>query len=142
MDDKITIIEGPPPTFDIVNDLWATGIYESPTLGNVVVTQLRTFNGAELLERCHRAWRHRQPIHLEFKSAEGLKMEASIVAARATETENGDLLTLWVRLPEDDIEVEFGYVGAEDEADTFDDLDFNDLDGREPDDDSDLPQMP
>lgn len=137
MDDKITIIEGPPPTFDIVNDLWATGIHESPTLGNVVVTQLRTFNGAELLERCHRAWRHRDPIHLEFKAPDGLKMEAPIVAARASQTDHGDLLTLWVRLPEEDIEVEFGYVAEEDDLDIEDDdLDIEDFD------DLDLSDMP
>ncbi|MBI3159803.1 MAG: hypothetical protein HYZ26_09425 [Chloroflexi bacterium] len=126
MDEKITIIEGPPPTFDVVHELWANGIHEAPTLSKVVVTQLRTFNGAELVERCHRAWRHREPIQLEFKSPDGLKMEAPIVAARTTQTDNGDLLHLWVRLPEDEIEVEFGYVGDEDGDDgEYDDDEFD-----------------
>lgn len=134
MDEKITIIEGPPPTFDTVHDLWATGIHETPTLGKVVVTQLRTFNGAELVERCHRAWRQREPIQLEYKSPEGLKLEAPIVAARTNQTDSGDLLTLWVRLPDNDIEIEFGYVEADDEED--DDLGVEDLD------DYDLPDVP
>jgi hypothetical protein len=131
MDEKITIIEGPPPTFDVVHELWANGIHETASLGKVVVTQLRTFNGAELVERCHRAWRQREPIQLEYKSPDGLKMEAPIVAARTTETENGDLLHLWVRLPEDEIEVEFGYVGDEDlDEGEFDDDEFEPPDMR------------
>ena len=30
MEDKITIIEGPPPIFEHVNDGWALGLNESP----------------------------------------------------------------------------------------------------------------
>ena len=43
MDEKITIIEGPPPTFEAVNDGWALGINESPYLFDVAMTRLRTF---------------------------------------------------------------------------------------------------
>ncbi|MDH5505598.1 MAG: hypothetical protein OEZ02_00075 [Anaerolineae bacterium] len=130
MDDKITIIEGPPPTFELVQDIWANGIIESPNLGNVVATRLRTFNGAELVERCHRAWRNKLPIHLEYRSPEGLNQEAPIIAARHTESDDGQLLILWLRLPSDEIEIEFHYGDDDDELDgdeSFDDpldLDF------------------
>ena len=30
MDEKITIIEGPPPIFEQVNDAWAMGLNERP----------------------------------------------------------------------------------------------------------------
>src|SRR3970040_1587840 len=98
MEDKITIIEGPPPTFEAVNDSWVLGLNESPTLGEIAVTRLRTFNGPALVERCHRPWRIRHTIHLESRTPEGLQQQARIVAARYLETEEGHLLILWVRL--------------------------------------------
>ena len=119
MDDKITIIEGPTPAFELVDDVWANGIAESPTLGNVVVTHLRTFNGPALVERCHKAWRNKLPIHLEYRTPEGLTQEAPIVAVRSTEGDDGGLLILWLRLREEDINVEFHY-GDDDDVDGFD----------------------
>ncbi len=82
MEDKITIIEGPPPTFEAVDDGWALSLNESPLLFNVGLTRLRTFNGQSLLERCHRAWRHKNTIHLEYRDSSGLESEAPILAAR------------------------------------------------------------
>jgi hypothetical protein len=38
MDEKITIIEGPPPTFEAVSDGWALGLNEGPSLADVAVT--------------------------------------------------------------------------------------------------------
>jgi hypothetical protein len=125
MDDKITIIEGPPPTFEPVGDVWANGIAETPTPGNVVVTRLRTFNGPALVERCHRAWRHKRPIHLEYKGRDSFNREALIVASRYTESDNGQLLILWLRLPEHDIKIEFHYDDWVDDDDDFDSLDLN-----------------
>lgn len=109
MEDKITIIEGPPPTFESVADTWVIGVSESPNLGEVVLTRLRTFNGPELVERCHRAWRHQQPICLEYRTEEGLQEQAPIVAARFLETEEGHMLLLWLRLVDEGAELEFGY---------------------------------
>jgi hypothetical protein len=123
MDDKITIIEGPPPTFELIPGGWVTGIIDSPSPTNVAITRLRTFNGAELLERCHRAWRHNEPIHLEFRSEDGLTRQVPIVAARHTQIPDGDMLHLWVHLPEDDIEFEFDFFDEDDEED-FDDFDL------------------
>ena len=103
MDDKITIIEGPPPTFAAVHDSWLLGLHEGTQVGNVVVTQLRTFNGPALVERCYRAWSHRQSIHLVFRSIDGLEREAPIVAARNIELPEGYLLLLWVHLTHDEL---------------------------------------
>jgi hypothetical protein len=125
MEDKITIIEGPPPTFEAVNDSWVLGLNESPTLGEIAVTRLRTFNGPALVERCHRAWRNHQSIHLEFRTPEGLQQQAPIVAARYLETEEGHLLILWVRLTDEEVELELGY--EDDLGDSEDDdLDYPD----------------
>ncbi len=109
MEEKITIIEGPPPTFESVADGWVLGLSESPNLSEIVVTRLRTFNGPELVERGHRAWRHQQPICLEYRTQDGLQEQALIVAARHIETEEGHLLVLWIRLADDGIELQFGY---------------------------------
>jgi hypothetical protein len=123
MDEKITIIEGPPPTFELVDDVWANGIAEGPGLNNVAVTHLRTFNGNALVERCNRAWRARTPINLEFRTTEGGTMEAQIVAARNNKTQDGDMLILWVRLPEDEIEIEFDFGDEDDDDEDYDSLD-------------------
>lgn len=127
MDDKITIIEGPPPTFEAVNEGWVTGLNEGVSYGEIAVTRLRTFNGPALVERCHRAWRHGQPIQLEFKNADGLQQQAPIVAARFVEAEEGHLLLLWVRLTNEEVQLELGYE---------DDL------GEGDDDDPDYPEWP
>ncbi len=134
MDEKITIIDGPPPTFEAVNESWALGLNESPFLAEIAVTRLRTFNGPALVERCHRAWRNQQPIHLEFKTEDGLEVAAPIVAARHVETDEGDLLLLWVRLQKDETELDLEYDNDDDDDDDFDDLD-DDLDDLDDDDD-------
>jgi hypothetical protein len=120
MDEKITIIEGPPPTFEEVNESWAHGLNESPTLADIAITRLRTFNGPSLVERCHRAWRNQEPIHLEFRTSDGLEHKAPIVAARTMHAEEGDLLLLWVRLANEDAELELDYDDDEDDADESD----------------------
>ena len=125
MEEKITIIEGPTPTFELVGDGWAMGLQESPTLGAVALTRLRTFNGPALVERCHRAWRNQQPIHLEYRGEDGLISAKPIVAARTVTTQEGQVILLWIRLPETDIEVELEYDDdddAEDEDTPPDDL--------------------
>ena len=118
MEDKITIIEGPPPTFEEVEESWALGLNESPYLADIAVTRLRTFNGPALVERCHRAWRNQQSIHLEYRESDGLEQRAPIVAARYVETEDGDMLILWVRITNEDAEIELDY-----EDDDEDELD-------------------
>jgi hypothetical protein len=111
-EEKITIIEGPPPVFEGVPDAWPMGLNESPTLSSVVLTRLRTFNGPRLVERCYRAWRQQHTIHLEFRAPDGLPHKAPIVAARHLEVEEGQILLLWVRLIEDEMRLELGYDGS------------------------------
>jgi len=106
MDDKITIIEGPPPAFEVVNDGWALGLNEGPFLYDVGVTRLRTFNGPALVERCHKAWRHSQDMHLEYRLSDGLEAEAPILAARTLESVDGQVLLLWVRLEAREVDLE------------------------------------
>ncbi len=120
MDDKITIIEGPPPTFEDVNDGWALSLNESRNLGGIAVTRLRTFNGPALVERCHSTWRHQHPMFLEYRSTDGLPQTAPIVAARTLEIDEGQMLILWVVLQNDEVELELGY-SDDDDVDPDDD---------------------
>lgn len=124
MDDKITIIEGPPPAFETVGDGWALGLNESPSLANIATTHLRTFNGPALVERCNRAWRSQHAINLEYRSSDGLIHNAPIVAARFVDTQDGHLLALWVRIVEDEVELEFGYDDDDEDDSDEDDLDL------------------
>ncbi len=108
MDDKITIIEGPPPTFEDVHEGWPLGLNESPTLHKLALTRLRTFNGPSLVERCYRSWKKRQIIQLEFKAADGLIHRTPIVASRSMEAADGQLILLWVRFTEQEALLELG----------------------------------
>ena len=124
MEEKITIIEGPPPTFEAVNDGWALGLNESNLLTNVAMTRLRTFNGPGLLERCHRAWRHQSTIRLEYRDVDGLENQAPILAARTVEADDGQVLLLWVRQEIDEEQLEAGLDDDDAEDDLSDDSDF------------------
>ncbi|MDY6847138.1 MAG: hypothetical protein SVP52_08395 [Chloroflexota bacterium] len=123
MDNKITIIEGPTPNFNSVEtdfimgiNGWTAGLSEGPYLYDTAKTILRTFNGAALIERCHKAWTHKTTMFLEYRDPIGMKKEVPIVAARALDAEDGDLLVLWVRKdPEEDQEADI-------------DIDFDDMD--------------
>lgn len=125
MEDKITIIEGPPPTFELVTESWVLGLNEGPQLSNMVLTRLRTFNGASLVERCHKAWRSEHPIYLEYRTSEGLEHQSPIVAARYVEVDDGQLLLLWLRMADDEVELELDY---EDDSGEESDDDFEDPD--------------
>lgn len=119
--EKITIIEGPPPTFEAATETWLYALAEGPSPSRIALCRLRTFNGPALVERCYRAWQNRQSAALEFRSEDGLTQQAQIVAARWAELDDGQILLIWVRLDEDDIEVE---IEVEDEVDDdLDDLD-------------------
>lgn len=108
MDDKITIIEGPPPIFEDVHEGWPLGLNESPSLHKLALTRLRTFNGPALVERCYRAWRKQETIQLEFRAADGLIHKTPIVASRALEMADGQMILLWVRLTEQEALLELG----------------------------------
>ena len=119
MDDKITIIEGPPPNFEDVHEGWPLGLNESPSLHKLALTRLRTFNGPSLVERCYRAWRKNQTIQLEFRANDGLIHKTPIVASRTLEMDEGQLIFLWVRLTEQEALLELG--ADDDQLDKEDD---------------------
>jgi hypothetical protein len=106
MDDKITIIEGPPPVFEETGDGWAIGLNESPYLYDLMLTRLRTFNGPALIERCHRTWKSQSMMYLHYRDELGLEERAPILAARTVETPEGQVLMLWVRLKPEQVEKE------------------------------------
>jgi len=116
MDEQITIIDGPPPVFEHVDDAWAVGMNESPHVLVPALTRLRTMNGHALVERCHRAWRDQGHIHLHYKNTMGLQQTAPILAARNLETAEGQVLLLWVYLDREQVEYEVDD-GDEDSAD-------------------------
>jgi len=131
MENKITIIEGPPPVFEDIADGWAVGMNEGPILYDTIFTQVRTLNGPALVERCHRAWRERSSIYLHYRNDLGEEEKAPIVAARSVETDEGQVLLLWVRqLPsfEDlqDLAEDFSEEGFDFDYDDEDDDDFED----------------
>jgi hypothetical protein len=128
MDEKITIIEGPPPVFEEVSDGWAVGLGEGPSLYDLALTRLRTFNGPALVERCHRAWRKQNPINLHYRNAMGLEEQAPIMAARAVESDEGHMLLLWIRRNLEDTEVEYDFNDFDDEDDSDIEDDFGSLD--------------
>ena len=119
MDDKITIIEGPPPTFEEIDDGWALGLNESPEIYDMALTRVRTFNGPALVERCHRAWSKQEPIFLHYRNPIGLEEKAPIFAARSMETPDGHMLLLWIRRKPGEDEVD---VDIHDDDDEDDDL--------------------
>jgi hypothetical protein len=121
MDEKITIIDGPPPIFEQVSDGWAMGLNESPHVLVPALTRLRTLNGHALVERCHRAWHQRDQIHLHYRNDMGLEQSAPILAARNVETVNGHVLLLWVYLDQERVEYEVDEDdddGADDDVNT------------------------
>jgi hypothetical protein len=125
MDEKITIIEGPPPNFEDIREGWPLGLNESPSLHKLAMTRLRTFNGPALVERCYRAWRKHQNIQLEFRAADGLIHKTPIVASRSLELDEGQLIFLWVRFTEQEALLELGaeddqFGNEDDDQDPFD----------------------
>ena len=95
----ITIVEGPPPEFQPVPDLWPLSIYEDPQPSLVAVCQMRTFSGPKMMDRCQRAWDEDRPVKLDFPDRAGARQQANIVAVRWSEVEEGHLLHLWVQIP-------------------------------------------
>ncbi len=104
LEDKITIIEGPPPVFEQIDDGWALGLSEGPLLYDMSLTQVRTFNGPELVERCHRMWKENGIIHLHYRNEMGVEEMVPIMAARSIDTDEGQILLLWTRHTPEDFE--------------------------------------
>ena len=108
--EKITIIEGPTPTFELVSEPWVLGMSEGPALHFAGRCLLRTMNGPSLVERCQTAWREGRDAYLEYRRADGLGDEALIIAVRSGQVDAGEVLYLWLRLEAwpDDVESDEG----------------------------------
>ena len=129
MEDKITIIEGPTPVFEDINDGWAIGLNDSPILYDTIFTQVRTFNGPALVERCHHAWKKQASIYLHYTNEDGLEEKAPIVAARSVNSDEGQVLMLWLlQLPTYD-DIKDLAEGFNEEEYEEDNEDFDDEDG-------------
>ena len=102
MENKITIIEGPPPTFESIDDGWALGLNEGPFLYDLAMTRLRTFNGPALVERCHRAWSQNATMYLHYRNDIGLEEREPIMAGRSVDSNDGHTLMLWIRRKPDE----------------------------------------
>ena len=131
MNNKITIIEGPTPEFQIVSEnvfgdggqSWFSSVLEGPFLYDTALTHLRTFDSQRLLDRCLDTWAAKQTMFLEYKDRIGLLKEDPIIAARALQTEEGDILLLWVRRELSDEEEDDQDYNDFDEDDSFGDDD-------------------
>ncbi len=108
----ITIIEGPTPDFMPNPQGWVQSIYEGPMITDVALCQLRTGNGSDIVERCERAWEegrvyYSKPVVQKIWSAGSASRGRYL-----SETDEGQLLLLWVTMPwemvEDDEESEIG----------------------------------
>jgi hypothetical protein len=109
MAEKITVIEGPTPEFREVNGLWIQGVVDSPGQYDTYYTELRAFDGLTLVERCSSAWANNDTIVLEYRTEAGLTDEITIIAAHSEETDQGDMVQLWVRQPRDEVEFEIKF---------------------------------
>ena len=136
MDDRITIIEGPPPVFEDIEDGWALGLNEGPAIYDLALTRLRTFNGPALVERCHRAWNNQNTINLHYRNDMGLEETAPIMAVRSIDTNDGQMLLLWCRRKPDELEDDDDFSDELDLGDV-DDIDSDDIDSDDIDSDDD-----
>ncbi|MGQ9502917.1 MAG: hypothetical protein ACUVSF_06630 [Anaerolineae bacterium] len=99
----ITIVEGPPPRFKPVDQLWTASLAEGPVSTVIASCDMRTLNGPGLVERCRRAWAEGRPVRLDYPvhsapyAPVGTRAEIEIVAARWSQVKEGQILTLWVR---------------------------------------------
>jgi len=116
----ITIVEGPPPEFQLSREFWPFSLWEGRIPQAVALAQMRTFNGQAMLDRCTRAWAEARPVMLDFPETDGLRRKVEVLAARITQADEGDVLNLWVALPADAV-AESQEDVASDEDDAADD---------------------
>jgi hypothetical protein len=94
----ITIVEGPPPEFQEVIHRWPGSVLESQTSDQVVIVEMRTFDGPKLVKRCQDAWASGRDARLNFPTEGGARGELDIVAIRWEQVAEGHKLFLWVRI--------------------------------------------
>ena len=54
--ERITVVEGPTPTFEPNTEPWVLGMSEGPAIPFTGRCLLRTLDGNALLQRCREAW--------------------------------------------------------------------------------------
>ncbi len=95
----ITIVEGPPPEFQDVQNEWAWGVLEGADEGEIALCEMRAFNGPALVKRCQDAWREGRPARLDFPTGEGGERgELDIVAIRWEAVDEGHKVYVWVKI--------------------------------------------
>jgi len=119
----ITIVEGPPPDFQMVGEAWPFSLWEGRAPQAVALTQMRTFDGAAMMDRCLRAWSAARPVMLDFPQMDGLRRKAEVLAARTTSVDEGDVLSLWVVLPVDEVTGGLALDSGDVDPDDLDDTD-------------------
>jgi len=97
----ITIVEGAEPDFLPHNQDWALSVLEGSNFIDLERCRLRTFNGQALVTRCQNAWAEGRPVLLDYPNRMGLRRKVQIIAARADQADEGPLLHLWVRAPDE-----------------------------------------
>jgi hypothetical protein len=102
----ITIVEGPTPEFQPSPYLWFQSLLEGPEDAETMMCELRTLNGASILDRCLDAWREGRPVRLDYPDAITLRRQSDVVAMRLMEVDAGPLLVLWVRKPFSELQEE------------------------------------
>lgn len=95
----IQILEGPTPDFRLSEQLWVQSLYEMPVAGQIAFCELRTNNGADIVERCQQAWREHRPVMLDFPDEIRMRQQIDIVAMRLRKVPEGMILMLWVQQP-------------------------------------------
>lgn len=97
----ITIIEGPTPEFHPSPHVWLQSIYESPENRSIAMCQLRTNTGHDIMDRCTSAWQELRPVKLDFPDDLRIRQQVDVVSMRLEDSEDGEMLRLWVSTPMD-----------------------------------------
>jgi hypothetical protein len=93
----ITIVEGPPPTFQPAQETWVHSLSGGVVAHEITTCQTRTLKCTALSERCRRAWQAGRPVLLDFPDEIGLRRQLEVIAIRCKELPEGTLLHVWTR---------------------------------------------
>ena len=100
--EMITIVEGAIPEFVPHGVGWAYALAEGSGPQELALCEMRTFNGESMMQRCRTAWSEKRPVLLDYPNRLGLRRTVQVLAASIEAVEEGDILKLWVKSPEED----------------------------------------
>jgi hypothetical protein len=100
----ISIIEGPTPEFRPSPYLWFQSVLEGPEDTEVVMCELRTLNGEDIVARCKDAWSEGRPVRLDYPDFLRMRQQIDVVAMRLQDLEEGPMIALWLRQPFNQVE--------------------------------------